>query len=81
MRPLDEIAAVGTAERELLDQIDPEALPRHVAIIMDGNGRWARARKLPRVVGHGAVIGGVRETFETAARMQIQDLTLYAFST
>ena len=81
MRPLEEIAAVGTAERELLDQIDPDALPRHVAIIMDGNGRWARARSLPRVEGHRAGIRAVRETIETAARLQIQVLTLYAFST
>jgi undecaprenyl diphosphate synthase len=81
MQPLDEIAAVGTTERELLEQLDPDALPRHIAIIMDGNGRWARARKLPRVEGHRAGIRAVRETIETAARMHIQVLTLYAFST
>ena len=81
MQPLDEIAAPGTDEREILDILDLEALPRHVAIIMDGNGRWAVARNLPRVEGHRAGIRAVRETIETAARLEIPALTLYAFST
>jgi undecaprenyl diphosphate synthase len=81
MLHLDEIAASGTPERELLDQLDLDALPRHVAIIMDGNGRWARARRLPRVEGHRAGINAVRQTIETVARLQIDVLTLYAFST
>ncbi len=81
MRHLDEIAAPGTPERALLDRIDPARLPRHVAIIMDGNGRWAKARKLPRVEGHRAGIRAVRETIETIARLEIPVLTLYAFST
>lgn len=81
MQPLDEIAAPGTDEREILDILDLDALPRHVAIIMDGNGRWAVARNLPRVEGHRAGIRAVRETIETAARLGIPVLTLYAFST
>lgn len=81
MAALDDIAAPGTPERELLDRIDLDRLPRHVAIIMDGNGRWATARRLPRVEGHRAGIRAVRETIETAARLDIPVLTLYAFST
>jgi undecaprenyl diphosphate synthase len=78
---LDEIAAPGTPERELLDRIDRERLPRHIAIIMDGNGRWAKARHLPRVEGHRAGIRSVRDAIETSARLGIDVLTLYAFST
>jgi len=81
MQPLDEIAAPGTEEREVLELLDLEALPRHLAIIMDGNGRWARARNLPRVEGHRAGIRAVRETVETIARLGIPAVTLYAFST
>ncbi len=67
-------------ERDLLSQIEVERLPRHVAIIMDGNGRWARERGLPRVAGHKAGITAVREAVETGARLGIDVLTLYAFS-
>jgi undecaprenyl diphosphate synthase len=81
MQPLDEIAQPGTREREILERIDPDRLPRHVAIIMDGNGRWAKARNLPRVEGHRAGIRAVRETVETAARFGFEVITLYAFST
>jgi undecaprenyl diphosphate synthase len=81
MQPLDEIAEIGTREREILERIDPDRMPRHVAIIMDGNGRWARARSLPRVEGHRAGIRSVRETVETAARLGVEVITLYAFST
>lgn len=56
------------------------APPRHVAVIMDGNGRWAAARGLPRVAGHRAGAGAVRRTIETAAQMGVGWLTLYAFS-
>jgi undecaprenyl diphosphate synthase len=55
-------------------------LPRHVAIIMDGNGRWAKARGLPRLAGHSAGVEPVRETVRAAAELGIQVLTLYAFS-
>ena len=81
MQPLDEIAETGTREREILDRIDPDRMPRHVAIIMDGNGRWAKARSLPRVEGHRAGIRAVRDTVETAARLGFEVITLYAFST
>jgi undecaprenyl diphosphate synthase len=81
MRDRDRLAAPGTPEREILDRLTPSSLPRHVAIIMDGNGRWARQRGLPRVEGHRAGIRAVRETVEAAARLEIEALTLYAFST
>ena len=54
--------------------------PVHVAIIMDGNGRWARQRHLPRIAGHRAGVVAVRSTVETAARIHLPALTLYAFS-
>src|SRR5215510_13525068 len=65
---------------ELLGQIDRTALPSHIAIIMDGNGRWARKRGLPRVAGHRAGITAVREVIEGSAELGIKVLTLYAFS-
>jgi undecaprenyl diphosphate synthase len=60
--------------------IDPARLPAHIAIIMDGNGRWAGQRHLPRIAGHKAGIVPVRTTVETCARLGIKVLTLYAFS-
>src|ERR1041384_5671084 len=65
---------------DLLAQIDRGALPAHIAIIMHGNGRWARKRGLPRVAGHRAGINAVREAVEGSAELGIQVLTLYAFS-
>ncbi len=65
---------------ELLSQIDAKALPAHIAIIMDGNGRWARKRGLPRVAGHRAGINAVRQVVEGSAELGIPVLTLYAFS-
>ena len=65
---------------DLLPQIDRSALPAHIAIIMDGNGRWARKRGLPRVAGHRAGINAVREVVEGSADLGIPVLTLYAFS-
>src|SRR5437660_10888764 len=65
---------------ELLHQSDRAALPAHIAIIMDGNGRWARKRGLPRVAGHRAGINAVREVVEGSAELGIPVLTLYAFS-
>ncbi|MFN7976028.1 MAG: isoprenyl transferase [Acidobacteriota bacterium] len=70
----------GSVEESLVRQIDFTRLPRHVAIIMDGNGRWAKSRHLPRVEGHRAGIGSVRDTVETSARLGLEALTLYAFS-
>src|SRR4026209_1394806 len=61
-------------------QIKFDRLPAHIAIIMDGNGRWAAQRHLPRVEGHRAGIDAVRDSVETAARLGIGVLTLYAFS-
>jgi undecaprenyl diphosphate synthase len=66
---------------DLLNQIDLKALPIHIAVIMDGNGRWARQRNLPRVAGHRAGIRSVRDVLEASAELGIQALTLYAFST
>ncbi len=60
---------------------DHSKLPRHVAIIMDGNGRWAEQRGLPRAMGHKAGVESVREIVETAGELNIEVLTLYAFST
>ena len=70
----------GSPEAALLERIDFDRLPRHIAIIMDGNGRWARSRSLPRVAGHRAGIAAVRDVVETSARTGIEVLTLYAFS-
>ena len=70
----------GSLEETLLRQIDRSRLPRHVAIIMDGNGRWAGKRFLPRIEGHRAGVSAVRETVESAARLGVEVLTLYAFS-
>jgi undecaprenyl diphosphate synthase len=70
----------GSAEERLFQQIDLERIPQHIAIIMDGNGRWAQKRRLPRVAGHRAGIQSVREVVETAARLKLKVLTLYAFS-
>jgi undecaprenyl diphosphate synthase len=78
--PLLAWVPAGGAEAELAQQLHPDRLPRHVAIIMDGNGRWAGQRHLPRVEGHRAGIDAVRDVVETSARLGIQVLTLYAFS-
>ncbi|MBL8295293.1 MAG: isoprenyl transferase [Bryobacterales bacterium] len=70
----------GDPDWDLALAISPERLPAHIAIIMDGNGRWASQRGLPRVAGHQAGIDAVRSTVETCARLGIHSLTLYAFS-
>jgi undecaprenyl diphosphate synthase len=67
-------------EWRLAIQIDPKRLPSHIAIIMDGNGRWARQRNFPRILGHRAGVSVVRMTAETCAQMGVETLTLYAFS-
>ncbi len=66
---------------QLRKQIDSSKLPAHVAIIMDGNGRWAKQRGLDRIFGHQQGVNAVRELIETAAELGIRFLTLYAFST
>jgi len=80
MIDLRKLAEPGSLEETLLEKIDFRRLPRHIAVIMDGNGRWARARNLPRVEGHRAGIASVRECVETAARLELPVITLYAFS-
>src|SRR6058998_795887 len=70
----------GSPDESLARQVNFEQLPAHVAIIMDGNGRWAAQRHLPRVEGHRAGIDSVRDVVETSARLGIEVLTLYAFS-
>jgi undecaprenyl diphosphate synthase len=71
---------VTSEEAHLLEKLDLERLPRHIAVIMDGNGRWAQKRHLPRVAGHRAGTQSARTTIETCARLHVEALTLYAFS-
>jgi undecaprenyl diphosphate synthase len=71
---------IESPESRLLAQIDLDRLPRHIAIIMDGNGRWAKKRRLPRIAGHRAGIRAVRQSVEACARLGVPYLTLYAFS-
>ncbi|MFT5833106.1 MAG: undecaprenyl diphosphate synthase [Cognaticolwellia sp.] len=66
---------------DLKNQIDTDRLPRHVAVIMDGNGRWAKEKGRPRVFGHHSGVKSVREVTEAAAELGVEYLTLYAFST
>ena len=73
-------AGLDRKETEIYRRLDPQRLPRHIAIIMDGNGRWAKRRHMPRVAGHRAGVAAVRSTVETAARIHLPALTLYAFS-
>jgi undecaprenyl diphosphate synthase len=80
MADKSKLAAPGTAEDLLVRRLDMDQLPRHVAIIMDGNGRWAQGRSLPRVEGHRSGVAAVRDTVEAAAQLGLEALTLYAFS-
>ncbi len=80
MNALLDILKPADVDRGLVQALDPGRLPRHVAIIMDGNGRWARRRNLPRVAGHKAGVEPVRVTVETCGQLGIEILTLYAFS-
>ena len=74
------VVAAGSIEDQLARQVDFGRLPKHLAVIMDGNGRWAEQRRLPRVEGHRAGIESVRDVVEGSARLGIRVLTLYAFS-
>lgn len=80
MQSLFDALEPGHPDRALARTLDPTRIPRHVAVIMDGNGRWARKRSLPRVAGHKAGVSAVRSTVETCTQMGIEVLTLYAFS-
>ena len=80
MQALFDALKPGEPDWLLAQAVDPERLPVHIAIIMDGNGRWANRRNMPRAAGHQAGIDPVREAVETCARLGIQALTLYAFS-
>ena len=80
MKALLEVLQPGEKDWDLAHALDPKRLPAHIAIIMDGNGRWAAQRRLPRVAGHQAGIGPVRRSVETCARLGVKVLTLYAFS-
>ncbi|MCB1055129.1 MAG: isoprenyl transferase [Acidobacteria bacterium] len=80
MVDLSKLAQPGSPEELVARRLDLERLPRHVAVIMDGNGRWAQRRGMPRVEGHRAGVQAVRETIEAAVRLELDVLTLYAFS-
>src|SRR6201997_4781001 len=74
------LGPVTAEEARLLEKLDLSRLPRHIAVIMDGNGRWAQKRHLPRVAGHRVGMQSARSTIETCARLNVEALTLYAFS-
>jgi undecaprenyl diphosphate synthase len=80
MKALLEALPANDPAYALAQAIDPVSLPAHIAIIMDGNGRWAKRRHLPRVAGHKAGVDAVRVTVETCAQIGLNALTLYAFS-
>ena len=73
-------AGLDRKEAEIYSQLDPAQLPKHVAIIMDGNGRWAKRRHLPRIAGHRKGVESVRHVIQTASRIGLPAVTLYAFS-
>jgi len=77
---LASLGPVTPEESRLLEILDLQRLPRHLAVIMDGNGRWAQKRHLPRIAGHRAGTQTARTTIETCARLHLEALTLYAFS-
>lgn len=81
MQSLLDDLKLGDPARALALALDPAKLPAHLAIIMDGNGRWAERRGLPRIAGHGNGTESVRATVKTCAQLGIPYLTLYAFST
>jgi undecaprenyl diphosphate synthase len=76
----DLLKPANREESQLLEKLDVRRLPKHVAIIMDGNGRWAQRRHLPRVAGHRAGMKATRDVVETCSRLHLSCLTLYAFS-
>ncbi len=73
---------LSTTDKKLIEEVKAKGnIPRHIAIIMDGNGRWAKKRNLPRVAGHKRGVDSVRETVETCVGLGVKTLTLYTFST
>ena len=80
MKDLLDSMASGDRDRSVALSLDPARIPAHIAIIMDGNGRWANRRSLPRIAGHRAGVNAVHDTVETCARLGLEVLTLYAFS-
>ena len=80
MKELLQILSPGEVDFRIATQLDPKRLPAHVAIIMDGNGRWARQRNFPRILGHKAGVDPVRTVVETGAQLGLEAMTLYAFS-
>ena len=73
-------AGLTRKQAELFAKLDPERLPQHIAVIMDGNGRWARRRHLPRIAGHRQGVVAVRDVITLASRIHLKAITLYAFS-
>jgi len=80
VKPPELLQNASREELRLLDELDARKLPQHIAIIMDGNGRWAQRRHLPRAAGHRSGVESARLVIETCARLNIPALTLYAFS-
>jgi undecaprenyl diphosphate synthase len=80
MKALLQTLKPGDRDWQMATQLDPKRLPAHVAIIMDGNGRWAKQRNYPRILGHKAGIDSVRSVSTNCSNMGIEILTLYAFS-
>ena len=80
MKLLESLKPADLEEERLLLDVDADRLPQHIAVIMDGNGRWAQRRHLPRVAGHRAGVQSARTVIETCAKLGIPALTLYAFS-
>ncbi len=77
----DGIVRANSSDAKLLRAIDGSRLPQHIAVIMDGNGRWAKQRGKPRIFGHRAGSDSVRAIIDTCRRLEIKAVTLYAFST
>jgi undecaprenyl diphosphate synthase len=80
VKTIDLLKPADSQEAELLEKLDLQRLPQHLAIIMDGNGRWAERRHLPRVAGHRSGVKAARVIIETCSRLRLPCLTLYAFS-
>ena len=72
MKIPDSLKPIGREEERLLEVLDANRLPRHIAVIMDGNGRWAQRRHLPRVAGHRSGVQSARVVIETCAKLGIE---------